>query len=182
MPRLPISRWSSAFRGGSDLRTVLLAAMALATLHADSLIKEGERQRAPEFALQDASGNTVRMSDFEGKVVLLNFWATWCIPCKEEIPWFNEYERAYKDQGLVVVGINRDQKGFEIARAYIEKMKMRYLVLAGDAVTTYKYGDVDSLPLTFLIDRQRRVAAVHYGLVSRKKVDEEIRKLLDSAK
>ena len=164
------------------MRWACIAAIAVFTLRADSLIKETERQKAPEFALQDGSGNTVRMSDFEGKVVLLNFWATWCIPCKEEIPWFNEYDRLYKDQGLVVVGINRDEKGFEIARAYIEKMKMRYLVLAGDAVTTYKYGNVDTLPLTFLIDRQRRVAAVHYGVVSRKKMDEEIRKLLDASK
>ena len=146
---------------------------------ADSLIKEAERQRAPDFALPDSDGATVHIEDYQGKVVLLNFWATWCVPCKEEIPWFIEFERTYQDQGFAVIGISLDEKGFDVAKPYIQKMGMNYRVLMGDARTAYKYGNVESLPVTFLIDKQRRVAAIHFGLVSKKKIAAEIRKLLE---
>ena len=157
---------------------LLLSALPLC---ADSLLKEAERQRAPEFELQDAAGSTARLSEYKGKVVLINFWATWCVPCKEEIPWFIEFERKYKDQGLAVVGISLDESGWAVARPYMEKMGMNYRVVIGDARTAYKYGKVESLPVTFLVDKQRRVAAIHFGLVSKKKVEEEIRKLLQAA-
>lgn len=146
---------------------------------ADALIPEAQRQRAPDFALPDSTGAISQISDFEGKVVLLNFWATWCVPCKEEIPWFIEFDRTYKDQGLSVIGISLDEKGFDVARPYMQKMGMSYRVLMGDARTAYKYGKVDSLPVTFLIDKHRRVAAIHFGLVSKKKIAAEIRKLLE---
>jgi peroxiredoxin len=147
-------------------------------LAADSLIKEAERQRAPDFALPDADGNTAQIADYQGKVVLVNFWATWCVPCKEEIPWLIEFERTFKEQGFAVIGISLDEKGFDVARPYMQKMGMNYRVAIGDDRTAYKYGNVESLPVTFLIDRQRRVAAIHFGLVSKKKIAEEIRKLL----
>jgi cytochrome c biogenesis protein CcmG/thiol:disulfide interchange protein DsbE len=158
---------------------VLVLFWVLPALAGDSLIKEGERQRAPDFALPDSQGATAQMADFEGKVVLVNFWATWCVPCKEEIPWFIEFERTFKDQGFAVIGISLDEKGFDVARPYMQKMGMNYRVLMGDARTAYKYGNVDSLPVTFLIDKQRRVAAIHFGLVSKKKIAAEIRKLLE---
>jgi len=161
------------------LWSVLVFSWAMPAFGGDSLIKEAERQRAPEFALPDTQGAIAQMTDFEGKVVLVNFWATWCVPCKEEIPWFIEFERTYQDQGFAVIGISLDEKGFDVARPYMQKMGMNYRVLMGDARTAYKYGNVDSLPVTFLIDKQRRVAAIHFGLVSKKKIAAEIRKLLE---
>ena len=128
--------------------------------------------------MQDADGNVARIADYKGRVVLINFWATWCVPYKEEIPWFIEFERKFKDEGFAVIGIGRDASGWEVARPYMRKMRMNYRVVIGDSRTAYKYGGVDSLPATFLIDKQGRVAAIHFGLVSRKKVEEEIQKLL----
>jgi cytochrome c biogenesis protein CcmG/thiol:disulfide interchange protein DsbE len=130
--------------------------------------------------LEDADGKMVRIADYEGNVVLINFWATWCVPCKEEIPWLIDFERKYKDQGFTVIGISLDESGWEAVKAYVQKMGMNYPVVIGDARTAYKYGNVKALPATFLVDKQRRVAAIHFGLLSRKKTEEEIRKLLET--
>jgi thiol-disulfide isomerase/thioredoxin len=161
-----------------DVVRTCLALFAALSLSADSLVKEPERQRAPTFELRDADGNIARIADYKGKVVLINFWATWCVPCKEEIPWLIEFERKYKDEGFAVIGIDRDETGWPFARPYMQKMGMNYRVVIGDRRTAYKYGAADSLPATYLIDKQGRVAAIHFGLVSRKKVEEEIKKLL----
>lgn len=161
---------------------ILLASLAFLprTLSAESLIKEADRKRAPDFELADAEGKTVRLSDYPAKVVLVDFWATWCVPCKAEIPWFNEFEQKYKDQGFAVVGISRDEDGWTKVKPFVERLRINYRILMGDARTAYKYGNVDGLPVAFLVDRERRVAAIHFGLVSKKKVEEEIRKLLET--
>jgi cytochrome c biogenesis protein CcmG/thiol:disulfide interchange protein DsbE len=130
--------------------------------------------------LKDADGNVIRLSDYKGKVVLIDFWATWCVPCKTEIPWFNEFERTYRDQGFAVIGISMDEDGWAKITPFLQRRPMDYRVLLGDTKTAYKYGDVKGLPVAFLIDRDRRVAAVHFGLVSKKKVEEEIKRLLQS--
>jgi peroxiredoxin len=162
---------------------VILAALAFVSplVSAESLIKEVDRKRAPEFELPDADGKITRLSDYQGNVVLVDFWATWCIPCKTEIPWFNDFEQKYKNQGFAVLGISRDEDGWTKVKPFIERMRMGYRILLGDARTAYKYGDVDALPVAFLLDRERRVAAIHFGLVSRKKVEEEIRTLLEAS-
>ncbi|MGH9663240.1 MAG: TlpA disulfide reductase family protein, partial [Bryobacteraceae bacterium] len=128
---------------------------------------EGDRKSAPDFALKDANGATVHLSDYKGKVVLLNFWATWCGPCRVEIPWFLQFEREYKDRGFAVVGVSMDDDGWESVKPYIAEQKINYRILLGDDSVSNLYGGVDSLPTTFLIDRSGRVAAVHVGLVGR---------------
>jgi cytochrome c biogenesis protein CcmG/thiol:disulfide interchange protein DsbE len=83
-----------------------------------------ERKAAPEFTLKDSNGTTVKLSDYKGKVVLLNFWATWCGPCKIEIPWFVEFEQKFKDQGFSVVGVSMDEEGWDIVKPYITDRKI----------------------------------------------------------
>jgi thiol-disulfide isomerase/thioredoxin len=162
------------------VRIRFAAVLALAQcLAADSMVNPAERQRAPEFELKDSAGQIARMADYEGKVVLINFWASWCVPCKLEVPWLIEFERKYGAQGFAVLGISLDEKGWDAARPYAEKMGINYRVLMGDPVTAFKYGKVEALPATFLVDRDRRVAAIHFGLVNRKRVEQEIRKLLE---
>ena len=141
---------------------------------------ESERKPAPDFTLKDSSGATVKLSDYRGKVVLLNFWATWCGPCKIEIPWFMEFEKAYKDRKFAVLGVSLDDDGWESVRPYIESHKINYRVMVGTEELSQLYGSVDSLPTTFMLDREGRVAAIHVGLVSKSKYEEDIRHLLDN--
>jgi cytochrome c biogenesis protein CcmG/thiol:disulfide interchange protein DsbE len=122
---------------------------------------------APDFTLQDADGHPVSLSSFRGKTVLLNFWATWCHPCAIEIPWFVEFERSYRDQGLVVLGVSLDEDGWQAVRPFIAERKINYRVLLGGDSVANLFGGIESLPSTFIIDRQGSIAATHLGLASR---------------
>jgi peroxiredoxin len=125
---------------------------------------EKERKPAPDFALKDANGATVHLADYKGKVVLLDFWATWCGPCKIEIPWFIEFEQTLKDKGFSVVGISMDEDGWSVVKPYLIERKVNYRILLGNDQVAQSYGGVDSLPTTFIIDRGGRIASVHVGL------------------
>src|SRR5579864_6880362 len=107
-----------------------------------------DRKVAPDFALKDASGNTVHLSDYKGKVVLLDFWATWCGPCKIEIPWFMEFEQQLKSRGFAVLGVSMDEGGWDEVKPYIQERKINYRILMGTDVVGQAYGGVDSLPTT----------------------------------
>jgi cytochrome c biogenesis protein CcmG/thiol:disulfide interchange protein DsbE len=150
------------------------------TRAAEDIKPEGDRRPAPEFTLKDADGKTVSLSDYKGKVVLLNFWATWCGPCKIEIPWLIEFEKKYKDRGFSVLGVSMDEEGWEIVKPYLAKNKVNYRVLLGDDVVAQKYGGVDSLPTTFVIDSSGRIAKTHVGLVSKSDYENEIVHLLSA--
>jgi cytochrome c biogenesis protein CcmG/thiol:disulfide interchange protein DsbE len=137
------------------------------------------RKPAADFTLRDANGSAVKLSDYRGKVVLLNFWATWCGPCTLEIPWFIEFEREYKTQGLAVVGVSMDEDGWKAIKPYMDAHKMNYRVLLGDDSVSQLYGGVDSLPTTFIIDRAGRVAfPPHIGLAGKNEYLKEIQSLL----
>ena len=127
-----------------------------------------ERKAAPEFALKDANGQTVHLSDYRGKVILLDFWATWCGPCKVEIPWFMEFQQEFKDKGFAVLGVSMDEDGWTAVKPYLQQLKVNYRILLGNDMVGDQYGGVDSLPTTFLIDRQGRIASTHVGLTGGK--------------
>jgi len=168
----PYSQW---------IRFAAIALLGVATLHADFIKNESKRKRAPEFELPDSTGATVRMSDYKGKVVLLDFWATWCIPCKTEVPWFIEFAERYKKDGLVVLGVSMDKDGWPIVKRFAESLKIDYPILLGVKRTQYLYGDFDGLPVTFLVDRDQRVAGIHVGLAKKKELEDQIIKLLGLA-
>ena len=125
---------------------------------------EKDRKQAPDFILKDGNGATTKLSDYRGKVVLLDFWATWCGPCKIEIPWFMEFEQNYKDRGFAVIGVSMDEDGWDAVKPYIQARKINYRILLGNDQVGQLYGGVESLPTTFLIDRAGRIASVHIGL------------------
>jgi cytochrome c biogenesis protein CcmG/thiol:disulfide interchange protein DsbE len=136
-----------------------------------------ERKAAPEFALKDSSGATVSLKNYQGKVVLLDFWATWCHGCKQEIPWFSEFERKYAAKGLAVVGVSLDDDGWKVVKPFLDTAKVPYRIVLGDEPTAKKYG-IRTMPDTFLIDRQGRIAAAYVGLVDKDNVEGNIRTML----
>ena len=138
----------------------------------------GSRNPAPDFTLRDAKGAPVSLSGYRGKVVLLNFWATWCGGCKVEIPWFKEFEDRYKGGGLSVVGVALDADGWKLVKPFVAAKKINYTVLVGDDALAKRY-QVDAMPTTLLIDRNGRIALAHAGMVDKTGFEGEIRKLLD---
>jgi peroxiredoxin len=140
---------------------------------------EKDRNHAPDFSVKDASGASFHLSDYKGKVVLLNFWATWCGPCQIEIPWFMDFENTYKDRNFAVLGVSFDDDGWTSVKPFIEKKKLNYRIAIGTEEISTLYGGLDSLPTTFILDRQGRIAATHVGLVSKSDYQNDILKLLD---
>ncbi len=147
---------------------------------AESVKAEKDRKPAMDFALKDADGKTVKLSDYKGKVVLLDFFATWCGPCKIEIPWFREFERKNKDRGFSVLGVSMDDEGWEVVKPFLQELNVNYRVVIGNDFTAQAYGGVDALPTTFLIDREGRIASVHVGLAGKKDFENDIETLLQA--
>jgi len=148
------------------------------SVRAASVKPEHDRKPAPDFALKDASGKTVKLSDYRGKVVLLDFWATWCGPCKVEIPWFVDMQRKSKDRGFEVLGVAMDDEGWEVVKPFLADIGVNYRVVIGNDPTAQAYGGVDALPTTFLIDRSGKIAAVHIGLTAKKDFEDGVEQLL----
>jgi peroxiredoxin len=143
-----------------------------------ALQPEKDRKPAAEFALEDASGKTIKLDDFRGKVVLLDFWATWCTGCKMEIPWFEAFQSAYSAKGFAVVGVSMDEDGWKVLRPFLDQHKIPYTMVLGDDPMSKRYG-IENLPDTFLIDRKGRVAALYKeGLVDKDNVEANIKTLL----
>jgi peroxiredoxin len=135
------------------------------------------RRAAPNFTLIDSRGASVRLSDYKGKVVLLSFWATWCVWCKTEIPWYVEFQNKYKNKGLSVIGVSMDEDGWRSARPFLEEKKMTYTVVVGNEALASSYA-LDALPLTVLIDRDGKIARSHAGIMEKDSFENEIRVLL----
>jgi peroxiredoxin len=135
-------------------------------------------QVAPNFELKDTSGKTVRLADLRGKAVLLNFWATWCPPCKVEIPWFIELQKQYGPQGLQVIGVAMDEAGTELVSKYAREAGINYPILLGNDNVGDAYGGIQALPTTFYIGRDGKVVRRVFGLASHKDVERNVRAAL----
>ena len=135
------------------------------------------RSLAPDFNLKDASGTDVKLSNLKGKVVLVNFWATWCEGCQVEIPWFVEFQKEYAGGGLVVVGISMDDDGWKSVKPWIQEKKVNYPIVIGNEGLGKQYGLI-GMPLTALVDREGRIADVHQGIVEKTATQQKIRDLL----
>jgi len=177
----PILRYSKTAAAALAVALFLGGCSQPSGAHASRVKPATERKLAPNFSLQDPNGRSVQLADYRGKVVLLNFWATWCGPCKIEVPWFVEFERQHKDQGFAVVGVSMDEDGWQAIKPFMADMGINYRVLLGNDTIAQIYGGVDSLPTTFIIDRDGRIAAVHLGLVSKSVYENDLKQLFEGS-
>jgi thiol-disulfide isomerase/thioredoxin len=131
------------------------------------------------YTLKDAANRDVRLSDYKGKVILLDFWATWCGPCKVEIPWFIEFQQKYGPQGFQVLGVSVDDPIDKLV-PYAQAMKMNYPVLQGLGQDPLQdaYGPMFGLPVTVLISRDAKICGKHVGLGSKESFESQIKALL----
>jgi peroxiredoxin len=175
---------------GEVVKTRALAAVAIlaviAFIAARHLSRPTEPMRggnavthplAPDFSVTDLSGQTLQLSRYRGKVVLLNFWATWCAPCRSEIPRFVDLQSKYDREGLQIVGISLDDDPRRV-HAFYQQLGMNYRVAIGDAKLAEQYGGVLGLPVSFLIGRDGRIYAKHVGETDISQIEREIKSLL----
>ena len=136
-----------------------------------------DRKPAPDFSLTDANGSRITLSGYKGRVVLLDFWATWCTGCKVEIPWYVEFQKKYAQQGLTSIGVAMDDEGWQKVKPYLEIHPINYPIVLGnpDLVEPYR---ITNMPVTLLIDREGLIADAHVGMVVKDTWEKRIRQLL----
>lgn len=162
-------------------RIVLTAAcFALPGSAPADLTSASSRNAAPDFSLPNSKGTSVKLSAYNGKVVLLDFWATWCEGCKVEIPWYKDFQKKYKKIGFAVVGVSMDEDGWKSVTPFLRAKKVNYPVVIGDWDLASKFG-ITALPVTLLIDRDGRIADLHTGMVDKDSFESEIQILLNES-
>jgi cytochrome c biogenesis protein CcmG/thiol:disulfide interchange protein DsbE len=143
---------------------------------------------APDFTLEDLSGNKVSLASYRGKAVLINFWATWCGPCKIETPWLVDLRKQYASQGFEILGVSLDDLDPDDKREFAQEKRdiakfaaqehMQYPVLIDGASIDKPYGGLDALPTSYFVDRSGKVVATQLGLTSKDDIEGNIRKAL----
>lgn len=157
------------------LQGIILAAMIFAFSPASVL---GQKTVAPQFALKDLNGRTVRLSNYRGKVVLINFWATWCPPCRAEMPDLVRLQRQHAKEGLQIIGITYPPETEDRVRRFARSLKVNYPIILGTRQLLARFSSEDNLPLTVVINRDGTVSEIISGILLRKEFEEKIQPLL----
>ena len=154
---------------------ILFAAIAIAVAPAKVVRQEAS---PPQFELKDVNGRIVRLSDYRGKVILINFWATWCPPCRAEIPDLVKLQHDYGTEGLQIIGVSYPpQKKSRVVR-FAKSLKVNYPIVLGTRELKARYSSDETLPLTVVIDRDGKVSEIISGILLREEFDEKIKPLL----
>jgi len=137
---------------------------------------------APDFTLEQIPSGKMQLSSLRGKAVLINFWATWCEPCKLEMPWLVDLQKKYGSQGLEIVGVSMDDEDNSEIQKFARKMGVNYPILKGTEDVAEQYGGLDGLPSSFFVDRSGKISDAVIGLVSQSVIEEDIKRALGQAK
>jgi cytochrome c biogenesis protein CcmG/thiol:disulfide interchange protein DsbE len=148
--------------------SAVLLTIFLALFYANPVIsRESEYPEAPDFVLKDLNGNKITLDDFAGKVLFINFWATWCPPCREEIPGFVNIYEIYNDQGMEILGVSLDQKGKEVVKRFAEMYGVNYPMAMGTNQFIQDYQPGQYIPTTIIIDRGGKIRHRHVGYLDK---------------
>lgn len=156
------------------LRSIVIALLLVTT----PIISAGQTGKAPALELKDLRGRTLRLSDYKGKVVLVNFWATWCPPCRAEMPDLIKMQREYRSKGLRVIGVTYPPEETKEVRQFIRKLGVNYPVALGTKETKTLFDETETLPLTVVIDRQGNVREIIEGILLPEEFEQKIKPLL----
>ena len=143
-----------------------------------SFSTQAQNRKAANFKLPTENGSTIELAQLKGKVVLVNFWATWCGPCLREIPDFIEVYEQYKSRGFEIVGIALDEEGFDLVGPFVKKYKIPYPVVIGTGKTVDSYGGFDAIPTSFLVNRDGLIVGVYTGLLSKARLEKKLKEIL----
>jgi thiol-disulfide isomerase/thioredoxin len=137
-----------------------------------------QQQKAVNFSLKGDDGKSYELNAFKGKVVIVNFWATWCGPCRKEIPDFIEAYKKYKRKGVVIIGISLDQDGWTKVTPFVKESNINYPVVLGDEQVVEHYGGIDAIPTTFIVDKNGNIVDRQTGMMSLDQLEVKLKPLL----
>jgi thiol-disulfide isomerase/thioredoxin len=160
----------SAFRSATVLAIAILCAALAAA-----------QERAPNFSLKTSSGETVELNKLEGKAVVVNFWATWCGPCRAEIPGMAEIYAKYRSKGVEIIGVSLDEGGWKDVTPFVKRLGIPYPVVLGNEKVIQAYGGIDAIPTTFFVDKKGNVVKKHIGYMSKEAFEKTLRSVLEGA-
>jgi peroxiredoxin len=152
--------------------------IALLFVAAMAATSSTSRATAPDFSLTSLEGRTVRLSNERGKIVLLNFWATWCGGCKVEMPWLAELDRQYRARGLEIIGVSMNDAGEDVIAKFAKSKNAGYTIAKGNDAVAKAYGGVRFLPQTFVIDRRGVIVKTLAGVPDRRELEDIVKRLL----
>jgi len=138
------------------------------------------QRKAPDVVFKTADGKIYDLSKLTGKVVVVNFWATWCGPCRKEIPDFIEFYKNYKDKGVEIIGVSLDREGWEKVTPFLKQNPINYPIVLGNGEIAGKFSNFNAIPTTFIIDKSGKIVDEHTGVMTKSQLEAKLKPLLSA--